>query len=508
MKVLFITFSTFAFGVRSMASYVSSLGHEVGVVFDKQFPYEQMMKPYDRSTLDSIADVSKRYDIIAISFLTNYYLKALQLANMLRKNCGKIVITGNVHATARPHECLQFSDYACVGEGEYALGELLQAMDEHKNTDNVPGIWTNKNDQIINNGVSRMVEDLDALPFPDYGLQGKYFILDKKVSDLTEIHLKDHFFYKFYAHSHSLFVIFSRGCPLSCSYCQNSLLKGLYNGKKYLRRNSNDYIISFLKDIVAEYPFIDHITFEDDSFSYCKEEVLVEFVEKYKKEIGLPFRIYSDPITFSENKLDILMEGGLNHLVVGIQSGSEVLNKQVFNRNVKISQYYNIINVLKKRRHKLYPTTFDFILNNPYSNLKCEYETLKLFSRLPRPNNADPYFLIPFPGTEINNRMKKDGLIKNEVEEIYNKSYRRKSVTYSYLMIKYLKYLPENFIGDIALKTLCSKPLYYVCEIVLKVKLVNRLTYYIDSAIYGMIRYVYILMRSMRNLLNLVLETK
>ena len=58
-------------------------------------------------------------------------------------------------------------DAVCLGEGELALAEFVEALDDGKLPTDVANFWVKDNGTIHRNPVRPLVEDLDTIPFPD-----------------------------------------------------------------------------------------------------------------------------------------------------------------------------------------------------------------------------------------------------------------------------------------------------------------------------------------------------
>ncbi|HEY9036342.1 MAG TPA: radical SAM protein, partial [Pseudomonadales bacterium] len=102
-------------------------------------------------------------------------------------------------------------------------------------------------------------------------------------------------------------------------------------GKKgSLRRMSPDKVINELKIAKYELGFTT-VTFMDDVFT-VNPRWLKEFLPKYKKEIDLPFFCYTYPSTHNPEILRLLVDAGCHAIAMGVQSGSERLLTEFFNR--------------------------------------------------------------------------------------------------------------------------------------------------------------------------------
>ena len=66
---------------------------------------------------------------------------------------------------------------------------------------------------------------------------------------------------------------------------------------------------------------------------------LEEFRTLYKKDVGLPFVCYLFPMSGLKERLPVLKDAGLVSTVLALQSGSEMINKNVFKRKFNRDVY-------------------------------------------------------------------------------------------------------------------------------------------------------------------------
>ncbi|MBW2049063.1 MAG: B12-binding domain-containing radical SAM protein [Deltaproteobacteria bacterium] len=86
-------------------------------------------------------------------------------------------------------------DYGVIGEGEETLSELCNKIRDGKSVEDVKGVVWQDGDRIIRNEARKPIQDLDALPRPNF----------------------DHF--KVHEYGKSLPIFTTRGCPYHCLYC-------------------------------------------------------------------------------------------------------------------------------------------------------------------------------------------------------------------------------------------------------------------------------------------------
>ena len=225
---------------------------------------------------DAVAKTLKEiieYDpqIVAFSTTTHSQKKDLELAQLLKNTKKDVyIIMGGAHPTFYPQviEENEQLDSICVGEGEFALLELVENYGNRSKYRSIKNLWVREGRKVYKNEVRDLIKDLDELPLFDYRL---YF---SKFSSLAE--------------SPTKMFMASKGCPFPCSYCFNKKYMAIYKGKgPYVRYKSPDRVIEEIQAVKSEFP-LKWVKFDDDTFGMNRSWVS-EFVKKYKEKIGLPF---------------------------------------------------------------------------------------------------------------------------------------------------------------------------------------------------------------------------
>ena len=206
----------------------------------------------------------------------------------------------------------------------------------------------------------------------------------------------------------------SRGCKYNCSYCCTNALKRIYNNEKnYLRRRNIENVIAELNAVINKFDFITNIWFSDDSFFAADIEEIKGFSQIYKKTIGLPFYCLTNPLDITEEKLSLLLDAGLRRLQMGIETGSEKIQK-LYNRSIANKKVREAAHIINKFRSKMDPPTYDMILNNPYEDEEDIFESLSLLVGLPKPNRIQIFSLSFFPETSLTKKAIEDNIIKED----------------------------------------------------------------------------------------------
>ena len=451
-----------SFGLRTISAYLKRNGHKTRMIFIPDPLGDNLLygvKRYDEHILDEVVSLCKDADLIGMTLMTNFFDGAVQVTERIKRELTVPVIWGGVHPTIRPEESLQHADLVCVGDGEEALLELVNRMAAGQDHSTTGNIWLKKDGGIIKNPVRPLTTNLDAYPVPDYSMEDHHVLLEGRVQPLTE-ELTKRFLERgtvsHYLHRIGYQTMTGRGCPHKCTYCINDAIKNIYGSEGYLRWRSTAHVMQELVWVRKHMPYVGFIWISDDAFFARNTKALEEFCREYKEKIGLPFSCLASPLTVNEEKMKLLVDAGLIYVQMGIQTGSSKI-QELFNRktmsNEKVMQAVRIIN---KYKDKMFPPSYDFILDVPYETEQDVIESLKLIAQFPKPYQLQPFALVLYPGTKLHEMAKRDGLVRDERKEVYAKSYTMREPNYLNLLMTLAKggQFPSSM-----LKFLVSSPL-------------------------------------------------
>jgi hypothetical protein len=212
-----------------------------------------------------------------------------------------------------------------------------------------------------------------------------------------------------------------RGCPFECTYCIHNLTRKTAEGLgTYVRRRSVAHVMTELRAVVAARPKLRAIAFSDDIFAPSRAW-LEEFCATYKGAIGLPFIVFSFPGMVNDKNISMMRDAGLWCSTMGIQSGSERVRRDCYERETSNQTIIDACAILE--RHGVV-RNLDFIGDNPYETDADQRETVDLLSRLPKPFYFNFFSLTYFPGVDLTERALCDGFIRPEdVEHVAEKGY-------------------------------------------------------------------------------------
>jgi radical SAM superfamily enzyme YgiQ (UPF0313 family) len=214
----------------------------------------------------------------------------------------------------------------------------------------------------------------------------------------------------------------TRGCPFGCTFCNNNIFLKMYPHQKPIRKKSVDNIIKELQEVKSKLPFIEIILFNDDAFFLMSVDEIKEFSKRYKEQIGMPLWITgATPSTLTREKFSPLVDAGLIEIRMGIQSVAENA-KKLYGRPHSNRQIEKIARMVNKYRDQV-KVSYDIILDNPWETDEDLIEGLMFLSKLPTPFQLSLYSLVFYPETDIYKKAKKEGLIKDDLDDVYRRYY-------------------------------------------------------------------------------------
>ncbi|MBF0370818.1 MAG: B12-binding domain-containing radical SAM protein [Magnetococcales bacterium] len=463
-----------AFGVRMLSAFLKEHGQEVRVIYlpggVAQFQRDATVRyGYEQRILDQVIELCRDSGLIGISFMSNYLDRAMNLGENLRKALDIPVVVGGIHPTVKPEDCLEFADLVCVGEGEDALLELIERLEKGESYDDVQNFWMKKEDgRIIRNPSRPLREDLDSLPFFDFGME-EHYIFDNFTNDVVPVTdeimtrvlpMEPHLVGTFsdaYDRTRSYKTLSSRGCPHKCSFCTENSLNEMYSPQRYFRRRTVNHIIDELVEVKEKMPYVESFYLFDDTFLARPTREIKEFAEAYQKRVAIPFHVQVSPSTVNEEKIEALVDAGMVFVEMGVQTISEA-GTASYNRKVSKEKITKAANIIYKFRDKLHTPCFHVILDNPWESPQDVAETIRFLTTLP-PFWLQRSTLTYFPGIHLYDRAKAEGIIKTEEDEwreIYAKPFHAPESTY----VNFLMYLmgfpgfPRPFMRFLASETM------------------------------------------------------
>ncbi len=392
MRILFVQALTYPFiGVMSLSAVLRRGGHET------RLQILNMNRPSGRD-FAKIREFEPQ--IVALPVYTGWQRSALKFCSQLKERMDSTVVLGGPHPTHCPeivqHEAV---DFVCVGEGERSFVELANRLERGERIDDIPGIWLKNGNGIIDNGAS-VLPDLEDLPPMDVDLYCK-------VSRSIRLQENREF---------SL----NRGCPFQCTYCGGPALKALY-GSHFLRSKTVDQAIEEIQYVYERYPFKSVMFVSDNLF--VKKDFAMEFLERYTREIRLPFYCQMRIELVDGEVARALRTAGCHVVAVGIESGSTRVRKEILGRVMSNEKIIQACRTFQREGIKV--NTYNMV-GIPGESFDEALETVRLNAEI-QPSTAWCSFFQPYPRTGLTEKLLSEGRITRDIFERVPGSFFEKS---------------------------------------------------------------------------------
>jgi anaerobic magnesium-protoporphyrin IX monomethyl ester cyclase len=351
------------------------------------------------------------WDLVGITLDTSRYYKGMEFARML-KSQGARVVVGGPHASFMADEILGSgsADFVVRGEGEHTMLELVEALNQGGNLEQIKGLSYRSDDQIIHNDKRAYSDDLDTLPFPARDLldMDKYRTSKLGTRSITSI-------------------LTSRGCPYQCSFCASSKLAGTFWRARSVQSIIEE--IQFVKDTYGYRAF----AFVDDNFTLNPQRVIDLCGEICKRGLDIHWWCFSrvDTIVKNPEMVSLMSKAGCRSTYVGVESrNQETLDS--YNKKISADISRKAISVLKENKIEM---TASFIIGGLNEDKKMVEDTLR-FAKSLNPNTVSFTILTPYPGTDLFEQVK---------DRIITFDWRKYDGIHSVIRLKHFKPMQLQF---------------------------------------------------------------
>jgi anaerobic magnesium-protoporphyrin IX monomethyl ester cyclase len=367
--------------------YAAALMRECGWEVDL---FDTNLRTSPDEIQDLLSEKKPRYLVIyddGFNYLTKMCLTNMREAafRMARfgKNAGCTVIVSSSDSTDHYADYLQEgADFVLLGEGEYTLRELIQALEAGNNSlDDIPGLaYTNARGQVVRSGARPVLQDLDALPDPAWDLV--------QIEEYRKIWLSKNGFF-------SLNLATTRGCPYKCNWCAKPIYGNRYNSR------SPERVVAEIERLIQSFG-VRHFWMADDIFG-----LKPGWVQRFRdvvREKGLQFgyKIQSRvDLLLREDTIEALAQSGLKEVWVGAESGSQKI-LDAMDKGITVEEIRQATHLLRKKGIRVC-----FFLQFGYlGETRADIEaTMQLVEEL-LPDDIGVSVSYPLPGTKFYDKVK------------------------------------------------------------------------------------------------------
>ncbi|MCK4785461.1 MAG: cobalamin-dependent protein, partial [Desulfobacteraceae bacterium] len=286
----------FPLGLAYIAAYLRQYGqHEV-----------QMYEPEAQGlTYEDIATliIRERPDVVGLTTATPNFPRALELAELVKKNSKALVVMGGVHASAVPEFIVtnhsHLVDVVVVGEGEETMLELVNSYTNKADLHKIRGIAYLDDDKVVRTPPRPYIEDLDRIPFPARDLISQ----DLFVPNAHNARFRQ-----------CSSMLTSRGCPYNCSFCAARIV----SGQRY-RMHSADYVLEEMRMLKKTYS-TRQLLITDDTFTLNRPRLTEICNRMIEEHINLQWFCFSQVTVVNPEVLSLIKRAGCYNIGFGVES--------------------------------------------------------------------------------------------------------------------------------------------------------------------------------------------
>lgn len=430
-KIAFVTlYDQFSVGIRLMARILLDAGHGARVIYFKLPRESAKTRPHDSPLgyeivggehllagcvqddppwTDLEVELLIQHlsgdppDMVGLSTRSLFDRFSPGLLRRVRQALpNTVLVAGGFGPMLNPQVYLQAADFVVFGEGEEAIMQMADALDEHGSLEAVPNLIFQEDGHLVRNPVKTIQSDLDVHPDPHVPSDRVWTIEDDRLvphDPAAPENVVEHP------------VMAGRGCIGGCTYCSAGQWTALYRARGCRmaprRLRSVGRTLDEIRCLAAKgykrFCFL-------DSFLVAPRAFLLELFEGYGREIGLPFSANFYPVQIDRHPevLDLACEAGLERAVLGIQHGSERFRRTYFNRRIPNDL---LLRVAEQYRRSGVETEYHLISGIPFESEEDFEDSLAFAARLPMERgNLLVFRLQVFPQSPLEEMIRRQGL--------------------------------------------------------------------------------------------------
>ncbi len=293
-------------GLAYIAAYLISKGISVGILDAeaKNLSLEQVRQEI----------LINKPKLVGITSMTPTIHNDFDIARV-SKESGALVVMGGPHFTAMPMETLKNKhiDFGILGEGEYPMFKLVEAIDKKIPFNEVPGLgYKDKNNNCFQNQ-SYIHPNIDELPIPAREL------------------LPNELYHSIISKGRLTTVCAGRGCPFPCGFCFKQ------PSDNSIRYKTPKLVVDEIEEVVKKYN-VKEINFISDTLTIKKNFIKQLCNEIINRKINISWIAPTRADCITPELVKLMKKSGCRSLRYGVESGSEkmlkLMGKKLEKRNI------------------------------------------------------------------------------------------------------------------------------------------------------------------------------
>lgn len=344
-------------GILYIAAWLEEHGHKVFVSDLRELP-------------ESLWSRKIHYgEIYGITATTPEYPYAIEIAQKIKFwQKSALIVLGGVHATSETKSIDPVFDKVIIGEGEEAVLELLDDLQ-------------NKVSKRFYSSISRE-RNLDSLPFP-----ARHLLPESSFVSLTST----------VAGQRATTIIGSRGCPFNCAFCASKVM-----WDRHVQFRSPDNIVAEIKMLIAKYD-IRHFRFQDDTIT-LKKSWIFELCDKLEP-LNITWRCTTRVDQAHPEILQRMKQAGCYEVAFGI----ETLEDKVLEMTNKQITTLQMIAAIDDAHFAGLKTRLFFMIGLPGQDKDIADNIIQFIDET-HPTAVNLSTFVPMPGSDIYHNPSKYGI--------------------------------------------------------------------------------------------------
>jgi radical SAM superfamily enzyme YgiQ (UPF0313 family) len=378
-------------------------------------------------------------DYVLLNTATDSFANDIEIVGLLKQDLPDLKsIFAGTHVTVLPEQSLKevAVDFIILGEPEYVSRDLILSLENGGDISKVKGVGFKEGKKIRVTGTAQLIENLDALPFPDRTLipNLNYFNpLAKRMPYTT--------------------IFSERGCPYRCIFCASIALYG----KKFRARSAKN-IVDEIEECVRKFG-IREIFFRDETFTLDKQRVLDICREIENRGLDVTWMCNSRVDTVDKEMMIEMKKAGCHTIKYGVESGVQK-TLDTLNKGITVERTRQTF----KWMHEVGLNSVAHLMIGSPGETKEDIEQTIRFTKEIDPDFASFNITTPYPGTplfdsfmgkinlgnfsafDIEKAHEKaifntawSGLTKNELEQLFDRAHREFYFRPSYIAKRLFK---------------------------------------------------------------------
>jgi hopanoid biosynthesis associated radical SAM protein HpnJ len=343
--------------------------------------------------LADILPLASDYELAVLHTSTPSFRSDVRVAESLKAVNPRLRIGFvGAHVAVSPEASLGSSeaiDFVARNEFDHTIREVAQGVSLHS----IDGLSYRIDGRIVHNPDRALLQNMDELPF------------------VTEVYKRDlvieDYFIGYLLHPYvSLYT--GRGCRSFCSFC---LWPQTIGGHRY-RVRTPDNVAAEIALAQSYFPQVKEYFFDDDTFT--DDEPRAREIARRLGRLGVTWSCNAKAIVSYET-LAVLKDNGLRLLLVGYESGSQMIVNNI-RKGVRIDIARRFSEDCRKLGITIHGT---FIVGLPGETRETIEDTIR-FAQEINPHTIQVSLAAPYPGTELYRQAVANGWLVRDGDGLVN----------------------------------------------------------------------------------------